>query len=61
MAFVLYNQGKYDEALQAYQEVFDIWKRELGPEHPSTLTIRNDMAFVLSKQGKYYEFLQIFS
>jgi pentatricopeptide repeat protein len=60
MAGVLSKQGKYEEALQAYQEVFDIWKRELGPEHPSTLTTRNNMAEVLSKQGKYEEALQYF-
>jgi hypothetical protein len=33
MASVLDNQGKYEEALQAYQEVYEIQKRILGPEH----------------------------
>jgi hypothetical protein len=35
---VLDNQGKYAEALGIYQEVFNIRKRVLGPEHPDTLT-----------------------
>jgi pentatricopeptide repeat protein len=46
--------------LQAFQDVFYIWKRELGPEHPDTLTTRNNMAGVLSKQGKYEEALQAY-
>jgi hypothetical protein len=44
MAQVLYNQGKHEEALQAYLEVYEIQKRVLGPEHPDTLTIRNNIA-----------------
>jgi tetratricopeptide (TPR) repeat protein len=55
MGLVLSNQGKYEDALQAYQEVFDKRKDLLGPEHPDTLTTRNNMALVLSKQGKYEE------
>jgi hypothetical protein len=39
----------------AYQEVFDIRKRELGSAHPNTLITRNNMAGVLFKQGKYEE------
>jgi tetratricopeptide (TPR) repeat protein len=60
MAGVLSNQGKYDEALQAYQEVFDKRKDLLGPEHPSTLTTQNNMAGVLSYLGKYEEALQAY-
>jgi hypothetical protein len=52
MTGVLSNQGKYKEALQAYQEVYDKRKGLLGPEHPTTLTTRNNMALVLSDQGK---------
>jgi hypothetical protein len=42
-----------EEALQAYQVVYEIQKRGLGQEHPDTLTTRNNMALVLSKQEKY--------
>ena len=54
MAVVLDNQGKYDEALLPYQEVWDKTKAILGPDHPDTLTTRN-MAGVLNRQGKYDE------
>jgi tetratricopeptide (TPR) repeat protein len=60
MAGVLSKQGKYEEALRAYQEVFDKRKDLLGPEHPDTLTTRHNMAVVLSKQGKYEEALQAY-
>jgi ankyrin repeat protein len=60
MALALFNQGKYEEALQAYQEVYEIQKRVLGPEHPDTLTTRNNIASVLDDQGKYEEALQAY-
>jgi tetratricopeptide (TPR) repeat protein len=60
MAGVLFEQGKYEEALQAYQEVHEIRKRVSGPEHPSTLTTRNNTALVLYNQGKYEEALQAY-
>jgi hypothetical protein len=46
--------------LQTYQENYEIKKRVLGPEHPSTLTSRNNMAGVLYQQGKYEEALQAY-
>jgi tetratricopeptide (TPR) repeat protein len=60
MAFVLSEQGKYEEALQTYQENYETEKRVLGPEHPDTLTTRNNMAGVLYQQGKYEEALQAY-
>ncbi len=41
MASVLNSQGKYDEALRIYEEVFNIRERILGAEHPDTLTTRD--------------------
>ncbi len=61
MAWVLSKQGKYEEALQAYQEVFDKMKDLLGPEHPDTLTTLTCMALVFFTQGKYEEALQSFN
>jgi tetratricopeptide (TPR) repeat protein len=58
MAVVFSEQGKYEEALQAHREVYEIRKRVLGPEHPDTLTTRKNMARVLSEQGKHEEALQ---
>ena len=41
IALVLNNQGKHDESLGIYQEVFSIRERVLGGEHPDTLMTRN--------------------
>jgi tetratricopeptide (TPR) repeat protein len=60
IAEVLDNQGKYEEALQIYQEVFKKQKEKLGPNHIKTLITRRDMAYVLKNQGKYEEALQIY-
>ncbi len=49
MSLLLSKQVEYQETFQAYQVLYEILKCVLGPEHPSTLTTRNNMAGVLSK------------
>ena len=39
--------------------MLDVLKRELGPEHESTLTSANNLAGSLMNQGKYAEAEQI--
>jgi hypothetical protein len=34
----LSGQGKHQEALQGYEEAFEIYRDTLGPDHPDTLT-----------------------
>jgi tetratricopeptide (TPR) repeat protein len=60
MALLLSKQGKYEEALQDFQDLYEIKKRVLGPEHPDTLAIWDNMATVLNSQGKYEEALQAY-
>lgn len=55
IAAVLQDQGEYDAALSAYQEVLDRREQELGSDHPDNLITRRAMAAVLQKQGKYDE------
>ncbi|KAK6337052.1 hypothetical protein TWF718_009838 [Orbilia javanica] len=59
MALVLYNQAKYDEAMQIYQQLL-IGEKALGDGHLPTITTIHNMAVVLYKQGKYEEAMQIY-
>lgn len=34
----LYSDGRYNEAEKSFSQVMDTKKRELGQEHPDTLT-----------------------
>src|SRR5579871_3939840 len=52
-ASVFDNQGKYNEAMQWYERALASYEKALGKDHPSTLTIINNIAFVFDKQGKY--------
>ena len=53
MANVLYNQGKYDEALGWYRRVLTRFEKSLGKGHPETLCAVYCMANVFWRQGKY--------
>ncbi|GFQ65483.1 uncharacterized protein TNCT_395071 [Trichonephila clavata] len=57
----LYNEGRYKEALKAFEFVFSFQNRtsSLGPNHPDTLVTHMNMAVVLSKLGKYEGALKI--
>ncbi|KAK6361769.1 hypothetical protein TWF730_005483 [Orbilia blumenaviensis] len=58
IAFVLYSQSKYDEAIKQYQKVFDWQKRVLGENHPETLATIRVLASCFDRQGRYNEALQ---
>ncbi|KAL5866436.1 hypothetical protein ACKVWM_011664, partial [Pyricularia oryzae] len=55
LAWVLNNQGKYEEAEQMLRKTLALYKQVLGPENPSTLAGMNNLALVLDNQGKYEE------
>jgi tetratricopeptide (TPR) repeat protein len=38
------NQGKYEQAEPLYQRALAICERSLGPDHPTTVTIRENYA-----------------
>jgi hypothetical protein len=50
-----YILGKYQDAEELYRQTLELRTKELGTEHPSTLTSMNELAIVLHKQGKYEE------
>lgn len=60
IAAVLQDQGEYDAAFSAYQDVLDRREKELGPDHPDNLITRRAMAAVLQKQGKYDEAIRAY-
>ncbi|MDL2329108.1 tetratricopeptide repeat protein [Desulfosarcina sp. OttesenSCG-928-A07] len=47
------EHGRYDTALEEYEKVLAIRKKNLGPDHPDTATAYNNIAFVYSSKGEY--------
>ena len=52
VGFLLYNQGKYDEAEPLWREALAGKRATLGDTHPSTLTSINNLGNLLQAQGK---------
>ncbi|WP_353273619.1 tetratricopeptide repeat protein [Wolbachia endosymbiont (group A) of Agelastica alni] len=61
IAGVLGRQGKYDEALKIYDDVYKKQVKNLGSDHLDTLSTKSNMALVLDKQGKHNEALKIYN
>jgi tetratricopeptide (TPR) repeat protein len=64
---LLLQVGKYFYQRGQYREVEPLWKsrlaiceRVLGPEHPDTLNIVNNLALLYRRQGKYEQAEQLF-
>jgi len=51
----LFDQGDLEGARKLQQEVLDAWKKELGADHPDTLTAQSNLAVTLSAMGKLRE------
>ena len=48
-------QGRYEEAETLYQQALDIVKQQLGPGHPTTVTVResyDDLVRDMKQKGK---------
>ena len=59
MANVLYDQGKYDEALEWFRRALTgEEKKSLGKDHPDRLFTVYCMAKVFWRQGKYDEAME---
>ncbi|KAH6718620.1 hypothetical protein BKA61DRAFT_641030, partial [Leptodontidium sp. MPI-SDFR-AT-0119] len=52
-ATCLDEDGRWDEAEAAYIEGLEIEKRELGADHPDTLTSINNLALTFRNQGRW--------
>ncbi|MFF4991165.1 tetratricopeptide repeat protein [Streptosporangium saharense] len=49
------QQGRYHLAESGYRTALTLWRQQLGEEHPSTLTSRNNLALVLKGLGRLGE------
>lgn len=49
------ERGKFEQAERLYQEVFaaHLAKKDEGPDHPGTLSCKNNLAVLYQTQGKY--------
>ncbi len=56
----LSGQKHYAEAEQLYAKAFEIFERELGPEHPSLVSTLANPGYARCNQGKYDEADQAF-
>ncbi|KAF1966378.1 TPR-like protein [Bimuria novae-zelandiae CBS 107.79] len=52
---LLYDKGKYNEAVISYRRALEGREKTLGEQHPRTLTSANNLALMLLAQGKYDE------
>ena len=53
LAFLYYSQGRYNDAEPLYLQSLDIWKRQLGDDHPDVATSLNNLAGLYESQGRY--------
>jgi tetratricopeptide (TPR) repeat protein len=50
-----YDQARYKEAEPLYRRALEIAEKSLGPEHPYTSQILNNLILFYRKQGKNAE------
>jgi tetratricopeptide (TPR) repeat protein len=53
IAKYLSSRGRYDEAETMYKEVLEASEKQLGTDHPDTLTAMNNLARAYASQGRY--------
>ncbi len=54
-----HTEGDYIKAKNAFQELYDLFKCELGEKHPTTLKALNDLAIFYSYFGDYNKALEM--
>jgi tetratricopeptide (TPR) repeat protein len=59
LAIVYGDEGKKAQALALDQEVLEIRRRVLGPEHPDTLLTMSNLAFDYDSEGKHAQALAL--
>ena len=60
LALVYKSQGKYDEAIELYEEALLIAEKTIGKEHPDYAVSLNNLALVYKSQGRYDEAIELF-
>lgn len=61
LALVYSMQDRYDDAIEKYVEVIEIYKKTLGNEHEWVATALNNLGGVYQKQGRYEEAIEKFT
>jgi hypothetical protein len=46
------DAGRRAEAIRLHEETLKLFESRLGPDHPDTLTSRNNLAIVFGKAGR---------
>ncbi|KAF2469576.1 uncharacterized protein BDR25DRAFT_228047 [Lindgomyces ingoldianus] len=59
LASTYWNQGRWDAAEELEVQVIEIRKKNLGADHPSTLTSMNNLAFTRKGQGRDVEAISL--
>ena len=54
------ERGNYREALSSTEKALAVFQRQLGPDHPDTLTTRNNIALWTGKMGAIRQGLRLF-
>src|SRR5208283_1138662 len=52
-ANLLYNLGRYDQAVVAEKKALQVAEQNLGPDHPDVATSLNNLAWLYRAQGHY--------
>lgn len=53
LAIAYTYQGKFAEAEKSFRAVYDLYVKEIGPDHPQTLNALTNVADILIEEGKY--------
>ena len=51
----LEDGGQYGRAIPYYRAALELGERELGPDHPTTATLLNNLAVLYRLQGRFAE------
>ncbi len=51
----LYDAGRYERAIPFYREALELGERELGPDHPTTATLLDNLGVLYHSRGRYAE------
>lgn len=55
LAYALTYSGLFSDAEETLRQVVSVYEKQLGTEHPATLSSSNNLANALNSQGKYAE------
>ena len=51
----LYEAGQYEQAIPFWRKALELGEYEVGPEHPNTATLLNNLAVLYLHRGLYAE------